>query len=214
MTRDKCRAHSRTPTECARHVSRSWAGNEMSGPSSAKKFIGETAKKPRTRRRHGGRCHHDHLRPPTPPSATDPSPAMHGPSSRPAAASKSPDHSSLTACTLTSRLLDYVRTADRLCDEYFVDGTRSEDSEGGFVSVPDRMHGFSSRQGRGETWKLSECLLRARAVATTWRPRVQKALHMWSSMSVSEQSSTPFIAIYQHPTTPGQGTACSAATEL
>ena len=80
--------------------------------------------------------------------------------------------------------------ADRVCDEYFVDGTRYEHSEGGSVSVLDHMHGFSCRQGRGETWKLSECSLRARAAATTWRPRVQKALHMWSSRSVSEQNST------------------------
>ena len=51
-------------------------------------------------------------------------------------------------------------------------------------------HGVSCRHGRGETWKLSECSLRARAAATTWRPRVQKALHMWSSRSVSERNST------------------------
>ena len=68
--------------------------------------------------------------------------------------------------------------------------TRSEHSEGGFVSVLDHMHGVSCRHGRGETWKLSECSLRARAAATTWRARVQKALHMWSSRSASEQNST------------------------
>ena len=95
---------------------------------------------------------------------------------------------------LSPRASGHPRTsdmcADRVCDEYFVDGTRYEHSEGGSVSVLDHMHGFSCRQGRGETWKLSECSLRARAAATTWRPRVQKALHMWSSRSVSEQNST------------------------
>ena len=35
--------------------------------------------------------------------------------------------------------------------------TRSEHSEGGFVSVLDHMHGVSCRHGRGEMWKLSEC---------------------------------------------------------
>ena len=57
-----------------------------------------SARKPRARRRHAGCCHHDHLRPPAPPGATELRPDMHGPSSRPAAASIPPDSSSLTAC--------------------------------------------------------------------------------------------------------------------
>ena len=61
-------------------------------------FTRPSARKPRARRRHAGCCHHDHLRPPAPPGATEPRPCMHGPSSRPAAASIPPDFSSLTAC--------------------------------------------------------------------------------------------------------------------
>ena len=57
-----------------------------------------SARKPRARRRHAGCCHHDHLRPPAPPGATEPRSGMYGLSSRPAAASIPPDSSSLTAC--------------------------------------------------------------------------------------------------------------------